>query len=138
MPDRLAPQDRSALMSRIRGRNTGPEMKVRRILHRMGYRYRLHDPNLPGKPDLVFKGRKKVIFVNGCFWHGHKDCARSKLPETNREFWEKKIAANVKRDGKVYERLRRAGWDVLVVWECRTRDEEGLRRMLERFLGEGS
>ena len=113
-------------------------MKVRRILHRMGYRYRLHDPNLPGKPDLVFKGRKKVIFVNGCFWHGHKDCARSKLPETNREFWEKKIAANVKRDGKVYERLRRAGWDVLVVWECRTRDEEGLRRMLERFLGEGS
>lgn len=123
-------------MSRVKVKDTDPELKVRRMLRRLGYRYRLQGSKLPGKPDIVFPGRKKAIFVNGCFWHGHKGCPRSKLPETNRDFWEKKIARNVKRDRSSISALRKTGWDVLVVWECEMRNEKKLERKLFNFMEE--
>lgn len=107
-------------MSRIRGKDTKLEVRLRKSLHRLGCRYRLHDKRLPGKPDIVFPGRKAVIFVNGCFWHGH-DCSLFKIPNTNSEFWEKKIAGNVERDKRCLSRLDELGWRYLIVWECAVR-----------------
>lgn len=107
-------------MSGIRGKNTKPELVLRKALHAAGFRYRLHVKNLPGKPDLVFPKYKAVIFVHGCFWHGH-DCRYFKLPASNREFWSAKIRANRKRDEQDKERLTEAGWRVLIVWECALR-----------------
>ena len=124
-------------MSRIRGGDTGPERAVRRLLHNDGYRFRLHRRDLPGKPDVVLPRHRKVVFVNGCFWHGHKRCARSSLPATNVDFWKRKVEGNVRRDAKVQRRLRSLGWRVLVVWQCQTRDEESLLHRLRRFMGSG-
>ncbi len=107
--DRLSPEQRSHNMSRVRSRNTGLELKVRSLLHRLGYRYRLHRKDLPGTPDLVFPGRRSVIFVNGCFWHGHT-CKRANLPASNREFWEKKIEKNKVRDEHARGELIAGGW----------------------------
>ena len=122
-------------MSRIRSKNTQPEWVVRRMVHAMGYRYVLHDQRLPGSPDLVFPARRKAIFVQGCFWHGHK-CGRGFKPTSNTEFWAKKIGTNRARDSKSIRELRHLGWRVLAVWECRTRKDqlEGLRSRLWRFL----
>lgn len=121
MADVHTPEQRSFNMSRIRNRNTKPEMVVRSLVHRMGYRYRLHRKDLPGKPDLVFPGRRKVIFVHGCFFHMH-DCPYGKVtPKTNAEFWHKKRLSNVERDKRNVAELERGGWMVLVVWECMTR-----------------
>jgi DNA mismatch endonuclease, patch repair protein len=106
-------------MSRIRSRDTKPELAVRSYLHQHGFRYRLHDPSLPGKPDLVLKARKIAIFVHGCFWHGHSNCTRRLTPQTRREYWVPKIAMNKRRDLRAARRLRKLGWRVLVVWECR-------------------
>ncbi|MET0072107.1 MAG: very short patch repair endonuclease [Candidatus Thiodiazotropha sp.] len=129
-------QERSRIMRRVKGRDTGPEMKVRRLVHGLGYRYRLHRKDLPGKPDLVFSGKRKVIFVHGCFWHGH-DCKRgARLPKTNVEYWAEKIARNKKRDKEHELKLTNAGWDVLVLWECQLRDEKGLRETLVMFLAD--
>ena len=105
------------MMAGIRGKNTRPEMLLRQGLHALGWRYRLHGPGIPGKPDLVFPGRKALIFANGCFWHGH-DCHLFKWPKTRPEFWREKIGANIRRDERVREQLREQGWRVADVWEC--------------------
>ncbi|MBE0538414.1 MAG: DNA mismatch endonuclease Vsr [Ignavibacterium sp.] len=105
-------------MSHISGKNTRPEIVIRKIAHSLGYRFRLHKKELPGKPDIVFPKYKKVIFVNGCFWHGHKNCNRSKLPTTNKKFWQDKISGNKKKDKSNYIRLKKLGWDYLVIWQC--------------------
>jgi DNA mismatch endonuclease (patch repair protein) len=117
MADTLSPERRSALMSRIRSEDTQPELAVRRLLHSMGYRYVLHDKRLPGKPDLVFPARGKVIFVDGCFWHGHT-CAKASKPKANAGYWAEKIAGNKARDRRNRRTLRRLGWKVLAIYEC--------------------
>ena len=125
---------RSALMRKVRRRDTGPEMIVRRLLHRAGYRFRLHAGDLPGRPDVVFRGRRKVIFVHGCFWHRHDGCKRTTTPKTRREFWADKFAANRKRDAAAVSRLKRTGWEVAIVWECETEDGDRLKDRLVAFL----
>jgi DNA mismatch endonuclease, patch repair protein len=134
--DRLTAEQRSALMARIRGKDTKPEMVVRRLVHGMGYRYLLHDRRLPGTPDLVFPSRRKAIFVHGCFWHGH-DCGRGFRPKTNEQFWADKLARNKARDEGTLRELRQLGWRVLTIWECSTskRDLAKLQLRLTRFLG---
>lgn len=120
MADVLTAAQRQLNMSRIRGRDTRPELLVRRGLHRLGFRYRLHSRALPGRPDLAFPGRHAVVFVHGCFWHGH-GCPMCKAPATRRDFWASKIATNRTRDLAAIRRLGEAGWRVLVVWECALR-----------------
>jgi len=117
MADRVDPQARAQLMSRIRGKDTGPELLVRSGLYKRGFRFRLHDGKLPGKPDLVFRQFRAVIFVNGCFWHGH-ECTRFKWPKTNVEFWKNKIGGNRTRDLRNQMALEDIGWRVGIVWEC--------------------
>jgi len=117
--DFLDAKARSALMSRIRGHDTKPELAVRRYLLGRGLRYVLNDPNLPGKPDLAFKSRKIAVFVHGCFWHGHVGCTKARIPKTRSAYWQAKIVTNKIRDRRVEARLRRLGWRVLVVWQCR-------------------
>lgn len=107
-------------MSGIRGKDTKPEMIIRKALHAAGYRYRLHVPNLPGKPDLVFPKHRAVVFIHGCFWHGH-NCRYFKIPQTHTEFWQEKINSNIQRDQKQLNELRALGWRILVIWECATR-----------------
>lgn len=127
-------------MRAVRSRDTKPELVVRRLLHAMGYRYRLHRRDLPGAPDIVFPGRRKIIFVHGCFWHGH-DCARgARLPATNVDYWRSKIARNVTRDADNIAALKAAGWEVLVVWECqlKARDRHVLAPLLQGFLDTSS
>ena len=133
--DRISHDRRSALMSRIRSKDTKPELVVRRLLHGLGYRYLLHDRRLPGTPDLVFPSRKKVVMVHGCFWHGHS-CPRGFRPSSNVAFWAKKIDGNKRRDQKHLCSLQALGWDVLVVWECDTHPAklDQLRHQLESFL----
>ncbi|QEZ45235.1 DNA mismatch endonuclease Vsr [Cupriavidus oxalaticus] len=135
--DPLTPQQRSERMSRIRSRDTKPEMCIRRLVHGMGYRYRLHRRGVPGTPDLVFSSRKKVIFVHGCFWHLH-GCTHYKMPQTRREFWLKKLEANVQRDQRVLLELANLGWESLVIWECELRDVASLRNRIVDFLGSAS
>jgi len=136
--DTLSPEERSVRMARVRSRNTKPELKVRRLLHRMGYRYRLHAGDIPGRPDLAFRKRKKAVFVHGCFWHRHPDatCPLVRRTKSRHEFWDAKFAANVARDAKVAEELERLGWEAFIVWECQLRDEAGLEMKLREFLGE--
>ncbi|OIQ78581.1 very short patch repair protein [mine drainage metagenome] len=126
--------NRSALMARIGPKNTKPEMIVRRLLHALGYRFRLHATDLPGRPDIVFRPRKKVIFVHGCFWHRHPGCAKSSTPKTRTEFWNSKFAANKERDRRVQEELAVMGWGYLVIWECEVKDKIDLSRKLQEFL----
>jgi DNA mismatch endonuclease (patch repair protein) len=121
MPDVVPPDVRSRMMSGIRGKDTKPEMLLRSQLHRRGLRFRVHDKRLPGRPDIVFPGRKAVVFVNGCFWHGHDGCKYFKVPETRRDFWQEKIEANRSRDAGSIAALEEKGWRVCVVWECATR-----------------
>lgn len=120
-------------MSKIKGKNTTPELAVRKLVYSLGYRYRLHGKNLPGKPDLVFKGKKKVIFVHGCFWHAH-DCEKGRLPKTNLEYWLPKLQANKKRDIEINAKLISQGWKILTIWECQIRDERGLTKVINDFL----
>jgi len=120
-------------MGRIKNKDTGPEMKVRRLVHSWGYRYRLHDPRLPGKPDLVFASRRKAIFVHGCFWHLHKPCTHYKYPRSRLEFWGPKLEANKERDAANRRKLHRLNWDILVVWECQLRNQKALERTAERI-----
>ena len=131
--DPLTRPERSERMSRIRNVDTKPEMVVRRLVHGMGYRYRLHAGDLPGKPDLVFRPRKKVIFVHGCFWHQH-GCRQYRQPRTKRSFWEPKLANNKARDVKVRRELRKLGWHALVIWECQLKKESMLQNRIKRFL----
>jgi DNA mismatch endonuclease Vsr len=118
-----SPLTRSEVMARVRGANTGPEMKVRRALWAAGLRYRLHDKRLPGKPDLVFVGRRVALFVHGCFWHCHQGCPRYRVPKSRNEYWTTKLTRNRERDAKVRTALEAAGWRVVVIWECEIRDE---------------
>lgn len=113
-----APLTRSEVMSRVRGKDTGPEMIVRRALWAAGLRYRLHDKRLPGRPDLVFPSRRIVLMVHGCFWHGHQGCPRHRIPKSRVEWWTAKIGRNMERDDEVWAALTAAGWTVLVLWEC--------------------
>jgi DNA mismatch endonuclease (patch repair protein) len=126
--------DRSANMRAIRSKGMKPELKVRSLAHRLGYRFRLHRKDLPGKPDLVFGPRRKVILVHGCFWHSH-GCKTAHVPKSNREYWEPKLQRNKMRDKKNIELLVANGWNVLVIWECETRDEANLEKGLTTFLG---
>ena len=134
MADVHTKKQRSYNMSQIKGKNTRPEIIIRSLVHRMGYRFRLHQNNLIGKPDIVLARHKKIIFVHGCFWHMHK-CRYGKVrPKTNVKFWEQKRQGNVARDKQNLRKLRSAGWKVLTVWECQTRDLEKLKIKLEKFL----
>lgn len=120
-------------MSRVRNRNTKPEVLVRSVLHRLGYRFRIHRSDLPGTPDIVLPKYGTVIFVNGCFWHGH-NCSRGKLPATNRAFWEKKIEKNRKRDQENYKKLEDLGWNTIVVWTCRISSRDGIEDFAETIV----
>ena len=133
MIDIVGPEFRSELMSRIRSTDTKPEMAVRRMLFGAGYRYQIHCKDLPGKPDLVFRSRKKVIFVHGCYWHRH-GCSRTYNPKSRTEFWNEKFARNMQRDQKNQEELCGLGWKMLVVWECEVESDDQLKRM-SKFLG---
>ncbi len=134
MTDVFPNEKRSWIMSRVREKNTSPEIKVRSLIHRLGVRFRLHRKDLPGKPDLVFPSRKKIIFVHGCFWHGH-DCSRGKRkPKSNSDYWVEKIRRNSERDARHQSKLESLGWDFLVVWECETKDIEALAFRILSFL----
>lgn len=130
MTDRLTPSQRSWNMSQIHSKNTGTEMKVRSLLHSMGYRYRLHRKDLPGKPDVVLPKYKTVMFVHGCFWHRHEGCKITTTPKTNTEFWEEKFARNVERDIERQNKLAEMGWKVIIVWQCELKDLNSLAKRI--------
>ena len=135
MTDVLTVEQRSRCMAAIRGKDTKPEMIVRRLVHALGYRYRLHVRSLPGCPDLVFRPRQKVIFVHGCFWHRHSCKLGTPVPRTRSEFWKAKLDGNVSRDTRNAEELQRLGWSVLVIWECEVTDIESVGRRIVEFIG---
>ncbi|MDA5100609.1 DNA mismatch endonuclease Vsr [Pseudomonas aeruginosa] len=134
--DTLTPHQRSERMGKVRSADTQLELLVRRLVHGMGYRYRLHRKDLPGKPDLVFPARRKVIFVHGCFWHRHSDpsCRLARLPKSRLDFWLPKLSANEERDARVQAQLEALGWEVFTVWECQVGDTEALKRQISGFL----
>lgn len=132
--DRLSKKRRSEIMSRIRGKNTSPEMTVRSLVHRLGYRYRLHYKKLLGKPDLAFPGRKKVIFIHGCFWHSHENCPKGKLPKSNLGYWQPKIEKNKNRDLEITNSINLQGWKVLIIWQCELKRIEQVQDKIVRFL----
>ncbi|MFN4176958.1 very short patch repair endonuclease [Phenylobacterium sp.] len=136
MTDVFDAEKRSAVMRRVRARDTAPELAVRRALTRLGARYRLHREDLPGKPDIVMPGRRLALFVHGCFWHGH-DCARgARVPKQNRDYWTAKVARNVARDVRTREALAAAGWRVETIWECELRDPAALEGRLKALLAQ--
>ncbi len=132
--DTLSPEERSERMGRVRNKDTKPEMHVRRLVHSLGYRYRLHSGRLPGRPDLVFPSRGKVIFVHGCFWHRHEGCSRCRLPKSRLDYWVPKLEKNRLRDAENQAKLLELGWDVLVVWECEVEEAAGLPGRVMNFL----
>jgi DNA mismatch endonuclease (patch repair protein) len=132
--DTLTPEVRSEVMRRVRSKNTRPEMAVRRVLHGLGYRFRLHRPDLPGKPDIVLPRLRTVVFVHGCFWHRHPNCRRATVPASNAEFWSEKFSANERRDRRAKNDLRRNGWRVIVVWECEILTLGRLSNRLDKLL----
>lgn len=134
MVDTVSADERSRIMSLVKGKDTSPEMYVRRLVHSAGFRYRLHDAKLPGKPDLVFPRKRKVIFVHGCFWHRHEGCSLARIPKSNQEYWLVKLEGNKARDETNLRRLHDAGWHTLVVWECELRDLDALALRLRSFL----
>lgn len=132
--DTLTPFERSERMSRVRGKGTKPEMLVRKLVYGMGYRYRLHANDLPGKPDMVFRSRKAAIFVHGCYWHRHKNCKLARLPKSRLDFWLPKLEGNRVRDEQNQALLKEMGWRCLVVWECETKDKEALMNKVSEFM----
>ncbi len=134
MTDSFSPRKRSWIMSRVASRDTSPELLVRSLVHGMGYRFRLHRNDLPGCPDIVFPSRGKIIFVHGCFWHGHSCSRGSRIPKTNSEYWKRKIEKNIARDRQNLETLASMGWNCLVVWECELKDREKLTSTIGDFL----
>ena len=134
MADHLSPSERSKNMAAISSKETKPELFVRKLIYTLGYRFRVNDKNLPGKPDIVFKGRQKAIFVHGCFWHRHNNCKYASSPKTNLSFWEEKFTKNINRDKKVKSNLRLMGWQVLVVWQCELKKPETLSKKLIKFI----
>lgn len=125
---------RSRIMSSVRGKNTKPEIEVRRVCHGLGYRFRLHRKDLPGTPDLVFPRLRKVVLVHGCFWHRHEGCPKATMPKTRRRFWEEKFLTNVERDSKNINSLQALGYQVEIVWECETKELDKLSTKLLTFL----
>lgn len=136
MADTVSPETRSRMMSQVRAKDTEPEKIVRSILHGMGYRYRLYSKYLPGKPDIVLSRHEKIIFVHGCFWHGHKDCDKAKRPSSNVSFWNKKLDSNIARDALIRRQLESDGWKILVIWECETYDSAELKSKINTFMKE--
>lgn len=130
----LSPISRSENMRRIRSKNTIHELLIRRLIFKMGFRYRLHGKNLPGKPDLVFANRKKVIFVHGCFWHQHKNCIDSHIPKSNTEYWLSKLQRNKIRDKENQSKLKKLGWSFLILWECQLRHTGRLTEKIKKFM----
>jgi DNA mismatch endonuclease (patch repair protein) len=133
--DSISKERRSANMRAVRSGNTQPEIRVRQIAHGLGYRFRLHRRGLPGKPDIAFPGRRKAVFVHGCFWHQHKGCPRASVPQSHLGFWLPKLARNSARDAEQLAAIKKCGWKALVVWECEIKDEKRLTARLRRFLG---
>lgn len=133
--DSFGAAKRSEIMSHIRGKDTDVEKKVRSLLHSLGYRFRLHVDGLPGKPDIVLPKYASIVFVHGCFWHGHNRCKRASIPQTNREFWAQKISGNVQRDRRTIRELHKLGWKVLVVWQCQTKNRALVENRIAKFLG---
>lgn len=131
----MSPEQRSSHMAKIRSKNTKPEVQLRSLLHRAGYRFRVHGKSLPGRPDLVFAGRRKVIFVNGCFWHGHSCPVGLRLPKTNTEFWALKRQRNQERDARQYQELKSLGWSSFVIWECEVLGDSPVISEIFTFLG---
>jgi DNA mismatch endonuclease (patch repair protein) len=131
--DIYSKEKRSNIMARVKGTDSIPELTVRRMLHGLGYRYRLHQKNLPGKPDIVLSKYKSLIFIHGCFWHHHNGCKKSRLPQSNKEFWRKKILDNTTRDQRSIQSLMELGWKVMVIWECELK-EDFLAHRLNAFL----
>jgi len=138
MTDSITTKRRSDNMRKIRSKDTKPEVLVRKLLFRLGYRFRLHRKDLPGKPDIVFPGRNKVIFVHGCFWHQHQDCREGRLPGSRQEYWIPKLTKNISRDQKHVCELQELGWKVLVIWECQTEQVDSIVDVISRFLGPSS
>ncbi len=136
MADKISVARRSHNMRQIRSRDTKPELLVRRLLWRLGYRFRVHQKSIAGNPDIVFAGRRKVIFVNGCFWHAHPGCKRNTMPKSRTEYWSKKLEGNKARDKKNLDLLRSDGWETLVIWECQVKDLPVLEATLVNFLGD--
>lgn len=136
MTDVFSKNKRSWIMSRVKAVDTKPEIIVRSAVHRMGFRFRVHRRDIPGSPDIVLPRHAKVIFVHGCFWHGHRGCSRARRPTTNRRFWNKKLNSNIERDKRLKNQLRKMGWKILVVWECETKQPERLLKKLQGFLYE--
>lgn len=136
MADTLSPEQRSATMARVRGKDTRPEIRIRRLIHKLGYRYRLQRRDLPGNPDIVFPGRKKIIFIHGCFWHGHDCRSGAKRPKTNEGYWLPKLERTKVRDAVNQEKLRESGWGIQIIWECQLRDEVAITKKIIEFLGE--
>jgi DNA mismatch endonuclease (patch repair protein) len=135
MTDIFSKEKRSQIMSKVKNKNTTPEIIIRKLLYSLGYRYRLNKKGLPGSPDIVFISKKKAIFVHGCLWHGH-NCKRAKLPDSNKEEWRNKIIVNIERDNQVFNRLNDMGWNYLVVWQCeiKKRSIEEIKEKLIRFI----
>jgi DNA mismatch endonuclease (patch repair protein) len=134
MADTRTKEQRSRIMKSVGTNDTGPELIVRRLLHRLGYRYRLHRRDLPGRPDIVFPSRRKAIFIHGCFWHGH-DCSKGKLPKSRTEYWTAKIKTNQNRDTRVVAQLADLGWQTLSVWQCELKSLDAIEPLLRKFLG---
>ncbi len=130
--------ERSEIMRRVPSKDTKPELIVRKLTHSLGFRYRLHVKELPGKPDLVFSGKKKIIFVHGCFWHGHQCKRGNRLPKNNRDYWIKKLNSNISRDKHHIEELSTLGWRVLTIWECETKNRLLLKQRIMEFLDEAT
>ena len=138
MTDTISPEKRSWVMSRVTSKNTSPEKRVRSMLHKMGYRFRLHYGKLPGKPDIVLPKHSLAIFVHGCFWHRHPGCPANRTPKSNVDFWTAKFERNVERDKKNQAELKALGWRVEVIWECETKNDETLRRRIEEIFSKPS
>lgn len=132
--DIYSPAKRSEIMARVRGKDTALELTVRRMVHRMGFRFRLHAPDLPGRPDVVLPRHRKVIFVNGCFWHQHNGCPKRRLPQVRRDWWATKLRGNALRDRRNLFVLRRLGWSVLVIWQCELRESSRVEATIRGFL----
>jgi DNA mismatch endonuclease (patch repair protein) len=130
----ITPEERSEIMARVRSKNSRPELFIRKLVYALGYRYRLHQRDLPGSPDLVFRRSRKVIFVHGCFWHRHAKCALARMPKSRVDFWTEKLEGNRRRDERNRRALAREGWKVLTIWECQIRDASRLEAKVRRFL----
>jgi DNA mismatch endonuclease (patch repair protein) len=141
MADRVSKEKRSEIMSSIRGKDTKPELMVRRYLFSRGFRYTLHDKSLAGRPDICLKKYNRLIFVNGCFWHGHANCKIFSMPKTNKKFWHNKIGTNINRDKRNLKELKRLGWEVIVVWECELKNEareKTLQRLVNAIVSDNA